>query len=106
MTKNNSKFGISKKIPYWVLPISYLILITMLVLSLFILNIIPYERSISHTMMLYKDVNQYYGCNSAYGEVIVSDMTGIDIGNIVRISGKTSSGNIFLYDAYVKNLSI
>lgn len=91
-----------KSIPKLILPTTYAIIAFMLLFTLYVLNLIPHEKSISDTVIVYNAKVQ--GANDACGEILLSDISGINIGDFVEFIGYNSNKTQVLYEGYVKDI--
>ncbi|MBQ8629752.1 MAG: hypothetical protein IJ421_09815 [Prevotella sp.] len=91
-----------KSIPKWILPTTYTIIAFMLLLTLHVLNLIPYEQSVSNTVIIYND--KAHGVSDAYGEILLSDISGINVGDFVEFVGYNSNKSHVSYEGHVKDI--
>lgn len=104
-----SHWGILKDIPKWILPTSYIIIVSMGVLTLYILNLIPYEHSVSYKTLIYNDEHRTDENDTAYGEILLSNIYGITTGDLVEFIGVSCSDSQIPYkgsviDIYYDNI--
>ena len=99
-----SHWGILQGIPKWMLPISYIIIVSISVLILYVLSLIPYEHSVSNTTIIYNDVSRIDENDTAYGEILLSNIAGISIGDFVDFIGTNISGSQISYSGCVTDM--
>lgn len=89
----------SNKIPSWILPTSYLIIIGIMAFSFFTLYIIPYKRTISVPIIIYQPKNEHI-----YGEIQLQDICNLHLNNIVNIKIESKFEKHY-YQANVTNIN-
>lgn len=88
-----SHLGILQGIPKWMLPVSYIIIVSISALILYVLNLIPYDHSISNTTIIYNDGYGTGENDTAHGEILLSNIAGISTGDFVDFTGMSSNGS-------------
>lgn len=99
-----SHWGILQGIPKWMLPISYFIIVSISVLILYVLSLIPYEHSVSNTTIIYNDVSRTDENDTAYGEILLSNIAGIGCGDFVDFTGTSNNGSQISYKGCVTDI--
>lgn len=99
-----SHWGILQGIPKWMLPISYIIIVSISALILYVLNMIPYEHSISNTTIIYNAEHGVDENKTAHGEILLSNISGINTGDFVDFIGTSSSGSQISYKGCVTDI--
>lgn len=99
-----SHWGILQGIPKWMLPISYFIIVSISVIILYVLSLIPYEHSVSNTTIIYNDVSRTDENDTAYGEILLSNIAGIGCGDFVDFTGTSSNGSQISYKGCVTDI--
>lgn len=89
----------SNKIPSWILPTSYLIIIGIMAFSFFTLYIIPYKRTISVPIIIYQPKNE-----DIYGEIQMQDICDLHLNNIVNIKIESKLEKHY-YQANITNIN-
>lgn len=100
----HSHWGNLQGIPKWMLPTSYIIIVSISVLILYVLNMIPYEHSVSNTTIIYSGESGSDENNTAYGEILLSNIAGISCGDFVDFTGMSSSGLQISYKGCVTDI--